>query len=333
MNIPRGWRSMLGDEFSLVARFLLPTQRLAGSVKCPVPYRYCVHEVIFWKGEYVTSCPDGCDSETLSREDIVIHRIDIASLGREIAAALELEAVPVEEVPNVFAWHVANYAPSAGFRFPVFLSCIGEPSELEQAALALTVSDSPFFLMIPTRTPITQRLTDILARAKSSLFIADEIIGMDTAGQLALLNDSPKMTIAKFHEVHVPQTGPTGDLFLFPTPPGAAWSDVSILFKDAHTISAAAGGSAHVLNYSQLGMVDKNTSNPSKQWELLYRFALGNGKLDWRNTKPTIRDRKQKSRLTADLTRIFRIEGHPFLFDGDGNWHAAFVVTEQGSDL
>jgi len=335
MEIPRGWRSMLGDEFALVARFLLPTQRLAGSVKCPVPYRHCIHEVIFWKGEYVTSCPDGCDSETLPRDDLVIHRIDVASLGYEVATSLGLEAIIAEEVPNVFdVWHVANYAPSAGFRFPVYLSFIASPSDLESAALALTVSDSPFFLVVPTRSLITQRLTDILARAKSSLLIADEIIGLDTAGQLACLNDSHEMTFAAFRDVHVPKTEPELGSFFFPTPPAATWSDVSILFKDAHTISAAAGGDAHVLNYTQLGMVDRKTGNPTKQWELLHRFAQGNGRIDDRRKgKPGDRDRTQKTRLTADLARIFRIEGHPFLLDADGNWRAAFVVAEQGSDL
>jgi len=334
-EIPDGWRRKLGDELPLVARFLLPTQELVGVVGSPVPYRHCVHEVIFWKGEYVTSCPDGCESVTLTRDDLVVHRVDIASLAREIVAVLGLQAMPTAEpIQNVHnVWRIGDYVPSAGFRFPVFLALLGEPPDLEQAVLSLTVSDAPFLLVIPTRSPITQRLTDILARAKSSLFIADEIIGMDTAGQLALLNDSSKMTIAEFHETHVPTTEPERDSFFFPTPPDAAWSDVSILFKDAHTISAAASGEAYVLNYTQLGMADKKTSNPNKQWDLLYRFALGNGKLDWRNAKPTDRDRKQKSLLSADLARIFRIEGHPFLFDGDGNWHTAFAVTEQGTDL
>jgi len=329
--IPAGWRSMLGDELPLVARFLLPTQQLASSVRCPVPYRYCIHEVIFWKGEYVTSCPDGCDSETLSRDDLVIHRIDMVSLGREITAALGLESITAEEIPNVpGTWRIGDYVPSAGFRFPVYLAFIDRVDDFDFAVSRLSARGETFILAAPTRSHMTQPTADLLKWSKSCFLPLAEFLGQGQSNgddRLALLDGYTAETLfAEFRAAHVPQPKTDDRMAFFPTPAGAGWHDVSIHFIDRHSVYVTVKGTAGKYHCGQMGLAGKNDVKPTKQWLLLETFAEGHGLLDWRNRKADRRNQKQKDRLAAALQKFFRIDDDPFATENDG-WRTRFTVA------
>jgi len=122
-------------------------------------------------------------------------------------------------------------------------------------------------------------------------------------------------------------------LHAFPTPEGANWSDLSIIFKDGHTASVAVGDVLEIRNYTQMGMVDARTGNPTKQWDLLRRFAEGNGVVTWQNSRSKDKHRKRKSLLAKNLREVFGIEGDPFILGADGSWQVRFTLTTNTANL
>jgi len=122
-------------------------------------------------------------------------------------------------------------------------------------------------------------------------------------------------------------------LHKFPTPEGAGWEDISIIFKDGHTVSVSVGDVQEIRNYTQMGMLNAKTGNPTKQWDLLRRFAEGNGVVTWQNSRPEEKHRKRKSLLAKNLRDVLGIEGDPFILGGDGSWHVRFTLTTENADL
>ena len=218
--VPGGWRSLLGSEYELASRFLLPTQRIARSGKCTVPGRNCVHEFRPWKGKYLSVCPDGCDTVTLPGDEVVIHRLDTAALGREIGEAMGLEVLPAEavpELPNVL--RIGEYVPLAGYRFPVYLVFTGEPDQLRCDVGGLAARAEPFVLLAPTRSAVTHVCADLLKRAKSSFLPLNELLGQGDDGRLALLDGhTADKVLADFRAIHVPQPEDDDGMVELPTP-------------------------------------------------------------------------------------------------------------------
>lgn len=126
--------------------------------------------------------------------------------------------------------------------------------------------------------------------------------------------------------IHVDMRSKDGSVN-FPTPEGAKWEDVRINFRDGHTILIRVKGVSGTYNYTQMGMVRKNTASQTLQWELLRDFADGHGTLDWNSPRASRQNQKRKERLSKDLQRFFRIQGDPFTLTKDGRgWESRFVI-------
>ena len=353
--VPGEWRSLLGGDHEAVARLLLPTRRIAGSVKSTSPGRTCIHEIRKHKGEYLEVCPDGCKTVTRSRDDITVHRLDVAGFAREIAESLGLDVLPAEAVPNVVdVWKIGDYVPSAGYRFPVCLALAGEPENLRTVVDGLAARGEPFVLIAPTRSAFGQPAAELLKQTDSLFLALDELVG-DGDGRLSLLDGYTAAGVfAEFHAAHVPQPKAEDGTAFFPTPPGVQWGDLAIVFKDAHTVSVSLGGIQRVLNYTAMGMANRKNRSPNKQWELLYELAQRNDLLRQSRKDPSKfvgledltnehaankrkgnrRDahRKQKQLLAEALRQFFQIDGDPFILSGKGGWSTRFILTaEEGS--
>ena len=64
---------------------------------------------------------------------------------------------------------------------------------------------------------------------------------------------------------------------------------------------------------------------PTLQWELLRQFAAGHGVLTWRSAGADRKNKKRRENLARHLERFFRIEGDPFIRQGNG-WRAQFQI-------
>lgn len=321
-----GWRRLLGDPWA-AGRFLLPTNRIAKSIQCSVPGRNCVHDVRPWKQQYLAVCPDGCDTTTLTRDQIVIHRLDVARLARELAGALGLEAVAAEALAQpAGVWRIGDYVPLAGYRFPVYLTFTGEPDALRSAAEGLATRGVAFVLTAPTRSALTQPAVDVIQRARSVFLSLQELVGDSTSGLCLLQRHTPQTIFADLSAMHLPQPAADDGMVVFPTPAGASWADVSIRFIDRHSVYVTVQSATGKYHCAQLGMASKKNAMPTKQWLLLELFAEGAGLLDWSNRKADRKNQKRKELLAADLRRFFRIDSDPFIIDGNG-WRTRFSLS------
>lgn len=333
-GVPAEWRSLLGDDYATAGRFLLPTKRIAGSVRCTAPGRTCVHEIRKWKGEYLSVCSGGCETATLTRDEVVVYRLDVAALAQEIAAALGLEHVPAEPMPDLAGvWRIGDYFPLSGYRFPVYLTFAGEPDRLRAVVDGLAVRGEPFILVTPTRSAHTQSLCDVLTRGKACLLALDELVGQSDDGGLALLDGQNVASVfAEFRAAHVPEPKADDGMVFFPTPADARWEHVSIRFIDRHSVYIDVQGVTGKYHCTEMSMASKKNAKPTVQWLLMEAFAEGHGVLDWSSRKADRRNQKRREKLAADLRRFFRIEGDPFEIEGNG-WRAKFAVSVRGSDL
>ena len=113
----------------------------------------------------------------------------------------------------------------------------------------------------------------------------------------------------------------------FPTPPDATWEEVSIQFRDGHTVSAKVRDAKGVFNYTEMGMVDRKSGNPTVQWQLLRAFADGHGLLDWLSRGADRKNQKRREKLARNLRAFFRIEGDPFtVIEGGRGWQTRFAI-------
>lgn len=322
------WRLLLGDDHDAIVRFLIPTKRVAGSIGFSASGRTCIHEIRKFKGEYLAVCPDGCPTATLTRDEVVVHRIDVAALSREIAVALGIEHVSTDTMPDLAgAWRIGDYLPLSGYRFPVCFTFASEPDQLRATADALAARCKPFIFVAPTRSAHTHSLDDVLMRAKACFLTLDGLIGQGDADGLALLEGHSVAGIfAEFRAAHVPEPKEGDDMVIFHTPAGARWSDVAIQFADSHSIYINVNGVSGMYHFAQMGMASKKNAKPTVQWNLLEAFADGRGILDWNSRSADRKNQKRKENLAASLQRFFRIEGDPFFIEGNG-WRSRFAVS------
>lgn len=321
------WQALLRNDYAHVTRFLMPTKRIAGSIDATVSGRTCTHEIRPFKGEYLEVCPNGCKATTRSRNDVAVHRLDVPTLGKELAKSLDLDAVPAEAVPHISsAWKIGELAPSAGYRFSVVLVFTGEPETLRSVVDGLAARGHPFILIAPTRSAFGQAAADLVGRADSIFLPLDELVG-DSDGRLALLDGHTATSVfAEFCASHIPQPESADGVVFFSTPAGTTWEDVSIRFIDRHSVYIDVQGVTGKYHCTQMGMASKKNAKPTVQWALLETFAEGYGRIDWRNTNASRKNQKRKEKLAADLRRFFRIGDDPFVLEGDG-WRARFAVT------
>jgi hypothetical protein len=324
------WQRLLGPEYDLVRGFLRPCGDLAESYPCPDPKNVgTVHKVVAHGPDHIVGvCPDGCAPARLSRADIVVWELDHAAWGRSVADALGIryEGTDVDALPQTS--RIGTYNPYAGFRFPVYLTVRMEPDEFQHVVDGLLAcNDSPFILLAPTRELCKPASEELLARRKARLIPLSETLVLDEGGRFSLAEGMTAETIwADFCAAVLPQPDASDGRVFVLTPADATWEQVRIRLVDGETVSIKVGSVTGVYNYAQMGMASAKNSRPTVQWQLLMDFAEGNGTLDWSSRKADRKKQKQRELLAKDLQAFFRIEGDPFVTEGNG-WRARFAVS------
>ena len=92
---------------------------------------------------------------------------------------------------------------------------------------------------------------------------------------------------------------------------GVTWSAIEIRFADGETVSIGVGDQRKRFLFSDMGMVNKRTKKPTKQWELLRTFAEARGTLRWADRGASRSNQKQKELLNACLKEFFGISSDP----------------------
>ncbi len=310
--------------------FLRPGPGLAESYPCPDPKNAgTVHKVVIHGPDHILGvCPDGCPPERLARDDIVIWELRRSALAEAVAKAFRLRDGQTQVEGLAGTWRVGTYAPYAGFRFAVYLTIGLEPSEVRRAVDGLLARDAdPFVLLAPTRDLCAPASEDRLKRRKACFVPLSDVLMLDERAGLVLAEGpTVESVLADFREAVLPKPAEESGMVIFPTPADATWEQVRIRFTDGHTASVAVGDASGVYHYSQMGMADRRNARPTKQWELLRDFADERGILDWGSHKADRKLQKRREDLGKGLRRFFRIEGDPFVSEGNG-WRARFDVS------
>ena len=319
------WKALLGSDYETAKVFLRPNGKMAASHPCMVQRGCgCEHEVVVHDSEDIVAvcrCERGCETFSLQRSDIVVYELDRRSLDAALAKVFGLfeETDSATDLPGTT--RIGVYSPYAGYRFPVYLTIQIEPDDFNRILDGLlSRNDNPFILLAPTRNHCTSMAEKRLA-AKGSIFIP---LSENVSRQFRLLRSMDDIF------ANLPRPEENDVRLFFPTPPDAIWENVSIRFKDGHTVSIKVKSVGGVFNYTQMGMANKKNGDPTLQWKLLETFAEERGTLDWSSDKADRKNQKRRELLAANLREFFRIEGDPFKMTKDGKgWQARFLISPE----
>ena len=319
------WKALLGSDYETAKAFLRPNGKMAASHPCMVQRGCgCEHEVVVHDSEDIVAvcrCERGCETFSLQRSDIVVYELDRRSLDAALAKVFGLfeETDSATDLPGTT--RIGVYSPYAGYRFPVYLTIQMEPDDFNRILDGLlSRNDNPFILLAPTRNHCTSMAEKRLA-AKGSIYIP---LSENVSRQFQLLRSMDDIF------ANLPRPKENDARLFFPTPPDAIWENVSIRFKDGHTVSIKVKSVGGVFNYTQMGMANKKNGNPTLQWKLLEVFANERGILDWSSDEANPRNQKRRELLAANLREFFRIKGDPFKMTKDGKgWQARFLISPE----
>lgn len=330
------WNRQLGTSWGPAARLIRTTGQLATGYPCTSdPECGCVHGIVeHGDGDFVSVCccePRECDPRPLERDDVVVREMNVRQLAEDLALALRIDPSFAEIDATPATWSVGTYSPTAGYRFPIFLTVQTEDDDVESVVASLVLrSGGPFFLVIPTRDLLTARCADLLKRANGQLVALCEEFTLDAKGVVRASRSADAILEPLVARV-VPPRKVDRRMVFFPTPPDATWAAVRIAFVDQQTVKVYVGGESATLSYADMGMGDGRSTKPTVAWELLLTFALRHGRLDWSSREATPKNQRRKETLSENLRAFFRITDEPFRAveseRGSGKgWEARFRI-------
>ena len=182
-----------------------------------------------------------------------------------------------------------------------------------------------FVWVTPSARYIDAQVQQLLSRNESASFTLDEVTEFE--GQDIVLNEQG---VVRWKKVRESLGGGTVLGAIFPTPQGAGWHDLTLIFRDGHTLVATIGRTKATYTYQDMGMVDRRKLTPDAQWALLYNFAEEMGIFTWSSHHADHRNKKRKERLATKLKNFFGIQGEPFYYQkDDGGWEAVFNIRTE----
>lgn len=153
--VPAVWHNVLRSDFECVARYIRPIQEIATLYPCLEPGACGFpHRVIHHALDdivAVSEAGDGeCDELTLRQEDIVIHELNVARLGKDLAAALELLPAPCHH--DILQTRVIGAVASDRGALPVAFGIYADEQALmiQTQRLRAAIPAGAIVLLIPT---------------------------------------------------------------------------------------------------------------------------------------------------------------------------------------
>lgn len=272
-------------------------------------------------GTYAAVCDDNhCQTKFYTLEELVRYTINPQKMALAIARCLGVH--PQFCKVTTKCWQVGEL-PGSQTTVPILFTRVKFDDAMLQVIESLILKGQQRFILVtPTARYFNRASRDLLMQANSRALALDEITDID--GHQPVLTEAGRIRWQKLKEA-VGGAAVLGTTF--PTPPGAAWHDLTIVFRDGHTVVASIGSIREAYTFQNMGMVNQNSLSPDEQWQLLYHFAEEMGVFTWKNKHADHRNKKRKERLAARLKAFFGIPGNPFAYRKDnGGWEAVFNV-------
>lgn len=293
-------------------RYLLFTEEKTEHLPCPSTCIYCCpRKIIIHDPDNIEAwCPEEEQEPfQLAEKDIYFYTIKTVAFHKELRKVFRLAGTVEEVVAYPNTWQLGTFTPVAGYSYPVYFSIQEKNEKLTEFIKELCIiHDKSFVVLSPTRQRLTIESQRFLDRAKGLFLSLEEEVRFTTKGLLVTTRSQDEYFAPLLSLLPASKSG--GTVF-FPTPTNITWELITIKFIDHERISIRAGEQSGVYNYSQVGMVDKRSGKPKRQWELLRIFAKGHGVLDWSSSSADESWMKQKEQLAKTLCSFFRLANEP----------------------
>lgn len=311
------WKMRLEHEYDILHPFLRPTAEKAVRHDCPFRGHKGCPRIIEKddNGDVVAICNstgfDQCKKLKLAANDIVIHEVDWYKLCEVIADILnvEFQCDKLEGFDHTFK--IGDYIPMAHKRYPVYLSAEHKPENLKRciSRLCNMHNQGDFLLICLVLKGVERDLIEVSNKVGATILYLNDILVMEPDGILSLALP-PDKVLEEFHNKVMPviktpaEKSRTDNLIPFLTPPGTLWGEISIKFTTFDNIIIGCKNITERRHFSESGMYDTRSNRPTKQWDLLYEFALKPGGLNI-PIQQKGKFEKRKQLLTQDLHRLF----------------------------
>jgi hypothetical protein len=323
------WKLALREEFELVASYIVPTGALATTMPCARTFagHFCSYRIVEHEdGTFAGVCDEGrCPRRVFQREELAQHAIDEDRLAKELTTLLGITPSP-QEVEGVGRSRRLGFLKGEE-RIPVILTTQWTVPDCNRFLADFYADRSGRVLWIfSTGRRLDDKSQRILSKQEAVVFTIDGHFEIES-GALKLLPEGVKDwddTLFRLTGVGVHEHG-------FHVPAGAKWSDLTLRFRDGHTLVARMGKAANgCFSFRDLQMEDKRTKGPDVQWELLRQFAESYGTINWQSKAASLRNKKKKDRLAESLKTFFGIPGEPFNYlQNEGGWESVFNIQPE----
>jgi len=323
------WRLLLGDAFDSHCNLLVPTKDLAAALPVPGRPYECLEIVEVEDGVF-----EGYNEKTeeyvpVYRRDIVCYEFNFRKLADELAGLVGFDVAFEKLGGPQYRYRFGHYGNPNGSGFSLFHAKVSDARRLDWCIDALVAECSrPFVLFLTSKRVLSSR-NEIALESRGCLVIPlDQAIVRDHDGDWYLSSWARDQMVA-FRDRLMPSAKDA--IGRFPTPEGSRWGDVEIRFVNSEKISVIIGDQRQTLTYSQLGLIDSRNGNPSKQWELLRKFASEHGIMTWLSPQACRQNRKQRELLNKSLQKFFDIDDEPIeLTDDRKGWRCVFKLQPEG---
>lgn len=192
----------------MISRFFRPTGRIANAFPCPYPSgEGCPRRVVdHGANEFVAVCgesPARCDRVSITRADLLVQRLDLPRLCKEIATCLCLESSPHLKTSATDTWLLGTSRSSAATWQPVHLALPDSDEAFSHAVAELAmVAEGPFLLLTPTSHRTNVRALELLRRRNAQYLTLEELVAFSDRGELVALKSVHEVfdqTIATAH--------------------------------------------------------------------------------------------------------------------------------------
>lgn len=320
------WQEQLASEFHVLSPYLRTTGEIASSYTCPCPgLDGCPRSVVQRKdGTYKAVCgstefPNNCTKISVTRDSVTIYELHWRELCSAIAGMFDLEH-NFDKLPDyVHTFTIGDYIPFAGERFPVYLAFHHRTEHLKQVLIKLCNSrnSKPFILFTSTLRKVDNDTVALMEKVGATLLCLGDVLHRTMDGRIGL-NRPAEEFLQTFREKVTRKTAepkPGRLVNIFPTPAGVTWGDITIRFTDGQTVMLKCKDVTMAATYSDMGMSNIRSGQPTLIWELLRVFAENHGIIDWRSRASDARLKKRKDRLCQTLKKIFQLEDNPIVWD------------------
>jgi hypothetical protein len=316
----------LNEAYGLIRPYLMPCPNLASQIACPRTLeghgcQYRIVEEPEPDGTHAAVCDQHhCPTKFHTREELVRYTLNPQLMIPAIARCLGLHPQIGPMVDD--AWQI-GHVPGSAMIVPVLFTRVKEEISMRRVFQSLILKGSRRFVLVtPSVRYLGNPCSPLHAQINGQTLPLDEVTEMN--GHEPVLTVAGRVRWKKLKET----IGGTAVLGVtFPTPPDAAWHDLTLVFRDGHTVVASIGHIKAAYTFQDMGMVNRKNLAPDEQWQLLYQFAEEMGVFTWTSQYADYRNKKRKGRLAARLKAFFGIPGSPFSFrQEDGGWETVFNI-------